>query len=176
MKISIDTNALIAITESNETTDKFIKYAESHEDDSFFVVSYVVDEFLFPFYKDSDNLSNNKLIQLDNYTRIENHVAGVYFDDTEFFTLDQSVLNGDDILASGVSGFSNIDVSREAYEKSGSNRDYDLWKRSKRNDHFISEMSEAKYYDAILTRNKKDFNKIPRSHHIVILDLTDILK
>lgn len=176
MIYSIDTNALIEITRSKEVTDKFIAYVASHENDRFFVMSYVVDEFLYHFQSKPNDLSSADLVQLKNYARLDDHIAGIYFDDTEFFTLDQSILDGGDILASGISGFPEIDVSKDAYEKSGSKRDYDLWKRSKRNDRIISEMSEAKRCDAILTRNKKDFNKIPRSFHIVILELNEILK
>jgi len=174
MKYSIDTNALIAITKSDDITRHLINYIAEKEDVSFFVTHYVAKEFE-SFFENKDNLNENETRQFDNYRRLSESVTGIIIDDTEFFTLDRSMLDGSHVLASGVSGFAEIDISKQAHQKSGSRRSYEKWRKSKLNDRLIKEMSEANSCDAIITANKGHFAKVPSTYPIMIVEISELL-
>lgn len=174
MKYSIDTNALIAITKSDNVTQRLIDYIAEKKDVSFFVTYYVAEEFE-SFFENKDNLNEDEVRQFENYGRLSEDVTGIIIDDTEFFTLDHSMLDGSHVLASGVSGFAEIDISKQAHRNSGSRRLYEKWRKSKLNDRLIKEMSEANYCDAIITANKCHFAKIPGTYPIKIVDISELL-
>lgn len=174
MRYSIDTNALINITKSHTTTQSFIEYAANNLNDTFFVVSYVVEEFE-RFFGVNNPPAELETVQYNNYVRLCDYVDKLVFDDDEFIMLDDSTLSGFGILASGVSGINTIDISIERYERGGSSASYDKWRRRKVNDYLISEMSEAKYCDAIITSNSSDFVKINSTYGIKIIELEDLL-
>lgn len=166
MKYCLDTNALITICADSANTKKFINYARSHPCDSFYVPSYAMEKFAVGFENFQNQENNFRSIKAEDILDIS---------EVHFFTLDESMLGGDDILALSTSEFNMIDYSKEAYLTSGSNLEYPKWRSRKINDHLISEMSDSEDCDAIVTSNVKDFRKIPNSSTYTITDVSTFI-
>ena len=166
MKYCLDTNAVIKICKTDENLSRFCKVVASSSD-QFFIPSYVMDEFVDGLEKHHDQkLRGEKLTTLDCVEVGEEH----------FFTLDQSLLDGSDILASGSSGFSDIKYSMDDHKASGSKKEYAVWRRRKLNDHLIAEMSESRLCDGIVTGNLKHFTKIGGIDKIRLLSVDEFLQ
>lgn len=162
MRYCLDTNAVIAICDSANSLANFIQYLQQNPNDSFFIPSYVADEFT------EGEHENLQYVELLSQPSIETG-------DDHFFTIGVSMLGGPDILASGSSGYQDIGYSEEDYKKSGSKKDYWTWRKRKINDRLISEMAESRQCDAIVSENLKDFSKIPSSYKIEIISVDKFL-
>lgn len=162
MKYCLDTNAVIAICKSTSSLERFTDYSRKNYEDSFFIPSYVADEFV---EGDSGNAQYLELISLPNVEVGEDH----------FFTIGISMLGGPDILAGGSSEYQNIGYSEEDYKKSGSKKDYWTWRKRKINDRLISEMAESRQCDGIVSENLKDFSKIPSSYDIKVITMDELM-
>lgn len=166
MRYCLDTNALIEICKTDESLIRFFQKVIPSSDE-FYVPSYVVDEFEIGLEANPDQACRiNLLSLLDCVTLAEEH----------FFTLDQSLLGGIDVLASGNSGFSKLKYSMDDYKKSGSIKSYDVWRRRVLNDHLIAEMSDGQNCDGIITANKADFKKVDDSLNLNIVSIEEFFQ
>lgn len=159
----MDTNVVIAICRSSAKLDEFIDYAKRNPYDTFFIPSYVADEFN---EGDSENPQYQKLTAHSSVTVGRDH----------FFTIGVSTIGGPDIIAGGSSGYQDIGYMHKDYENSGSKKNYWTWRKRKINDRLISEMAESRRCDAIVSENLKDFSKIPSSYSIKIVTMDALLR
>lgn len=163
MKYCLDTNALIEICKTDDNLIRFFQKVIPSKDE-FYIPSYVVDEFEIGLEANPDQACRFNLLSL---------LICVNVAQEHFFTLDQSLLDGIDVLASGSSGFPQLKYSLDDYKKSGSTKSYDVWRRRILNDHLIAEMSDGQRCDGIITANKIDFEKIDNSLEFNIISFEE---
>lgn len=162
MRYCLDTNAVIAICESASSLARLTDYSRKNYEDSFFIPSYVADEFT------EGDSSNPQYLALISHPTVE-------VGEDHFFTIGVSMIGGPDIIAAGSSGYQNVGYSEEDYKKSGSKKDYWTWRKRKINDRLISEMAESRQCDAIVSENLKDFSKIPSSYDIKVITMDELM-
>lgn len=163
MTYCLDTNALIEICKTDENLIKFFQKVIPSKD-TFYIPSYVIDEFEAGFETNPDQACRGNLLFLLDCINVGREY---------FFTLDQSLLGGIDILASGESGFPHLKYSTDDYKKSGSTKDYNSWRHRVINDHLIAEMSDSQNCDGIVTANKTDFKKIDNNLKLNIVSVEE---